>query len=391
MTTQTKFEMAERVRSLPPYLFAEIDRLKKEVRARGVDVIDLGIGDPDLPTPRHIIQALQRAAEDPKNHQYPDYEGLPVFRQAVAQWYKNRFGVDLDPDSEVVSLIGSKEGIANVHYAFVNPGDVVLCPNPGYPVYRTGTLFAGGERYMMPLRRENGFRPDLRAIPEDVARRAKILWLCSPNNPTASLMNRAYFEEAIAFARKYNLIICHDAAYTEIYYETKPISFLELDGAKEVGVEFHSLSKTYNMTGWRIGMVVGNRDVIAGIGKIKTNVDSGIFQAIQLAGVAALTGDQSCVEENRRIYRGRRDALVKGLRAAGLDPIVPEAAFYCWTPVPAGYDSKSFCAHLLDKAGIVVTPGVGFGEYGEGYFRVALTRSQERIEEACERIRKIGY
>lgn len=391
MSTKLVFEMAQRVKELPPYLFAEIDRLKKEVQARGVDVINLGIGDPDLPTPKHIIDALKVAADDPKNHQYPDYEGLPVFRKAVAAWYKSRFKVDLDQATEVVSLIGSKEGIANIHYAFVNPGDVVLCPNPGYPVYRTGTLFAGGERYNMPLKRENNFLPDLDAIPDDIAKRAKILWLCSPNNPTASLMDEAYFKKAIAFARKHNVIVAHDAAYSEIYYEKTPLSFLQVEGAKEVGVEFHSLSKTYNMTGWRIGMVVGNADVVAGIGKIKTNVDSGVFQAVQMAAVAALTGDQQCVEDNRKVYRGRRDALIKGLREAGLDPIIPEAAFYCWIPVPAKYDSKTFCAHLLQNAGIVVTPGVGFGEHGEGYFRVALTQSEDRIREACERIKKLGF
>jgi LL-diaminopimelate aminotransferase len=383
---------AQRLKELPPYLFARIDRMKQEVRAKGVDIIDLGIGDPDQPTPAHIIEKLRSAAGDGENHRYPSYEGMAAFREAAAQWYGRRFNVALDPRDEVVSLIGSKEGIAHIPLAFVNPGERVLVPSPGYPVYKTATLFAGGVQEIMPLRRENRFLPDFSKIPERVLRETRLMFLNYPNNPTAAVAEKAFFEEAIALAKKYNIIICHDFAYSEIAYDgCRPLSFLEVDGARDVCIEFHSLSKTYNMTGWRIGFAVGNRDIVAGLGKIKTNIDSGIFQAVQWAGVAALQGEQQCVEQMRGIYQERRDVLAAGLASAGLDFDLPRATFYVWVCVPPGYTSSEFTLHLLQKAGIVTTPGSGFGEEGEGFIRFALTVDTKRMQEAVERINATGF
>ena len=388
----SKVEVADRIKGLPPYLFAEIDRLKQEVSARGVDIIDLGVGDPDLPTPQRIVDVLKMEADDPKNHRYPSYEGLLQFRESVAGWYKRRFDVDLDPITEVISLIGSKEGIAHIPLAFTNPGDYNLVPDPAYPVYRTATLFAGGESYTMPLLEEKGFLPDLESIPSDVAKKTKLMFLNYPNNPTSAVADRNFFEKVVDFAKAYEIVVCHDAAYTEIAFDGyHPVSFLEVKGARDVGIEFHSLSKTYNMTGWRIGFAVGNRDVIAALGKVKTNIDSGIFQAIQYAGIEALEGDQTCVEEMKRIYQERRDILVKGLREAGLSVEPPRATFYLWIRVPEGYTSKEFASHLLGNAGIVVTPGVGFGEHGEGFIRMAMTVGRDRLIEAVERIKEVGF
>src|SRR5206468_392863 len=305
---------AERIQKLPPYLFAEIDRLKREVAARGADLLNLGIGDPDTPTPAHIVARLREAAGNPANHRYPDYEGLLSFREAAAAWMKSRHGVTLDPATEIVSLIGSKEGIANMAVAFVDPGDVALVPDPGYPVYHIGTSFNGGATYRMPLRRENGFLPDLGAIPDEVARRAKLLWLNYPNDPTAAVAPRSFFADAIRFAEQHNVMIAHDAAYAEIYFGERPPSILEIPGGREVAIEFHSLSKTFNMTGWRVGFAVGNPQLIAGLGQVKTNVDSGVFQAVQEAAIAALSGDYAVVERLRATYRERRDVLVAGLR-----------------------------------------------------------------------------
>ncbi|QQR82040.1 MAG: LL-diaminopimelate aminotransferase [Deltaproteobacteria bacterium] len=383
--------LAERIKNLPPYLFAEIDRLKAEQIKKGVDVIDLGVGDPDVATPKHIIQALQKAAEDAANHQYPSYTGMNSFREAAATWMKNRFGVSLDPVSEVVSLIGSKEGIANFPLAFVNPGDVVLVPSPGYPPYHSGALFAGGVPYHMHLKRELGFLPDLEAIPADIVARAKVMHVNYPNNPTGAIAGKDFYERVIAFAKKHNIIVCADAAYVEQYDQVKPISFLEVPGARDVGIEFHSLSKTYNMTGWRIGFACGNKDIIAGLGKVKTNIDSGIFQAVQHAGIAALTSDQGCVDEMRQIYRRRRQLLVSGLKKLGWDVASAAAAFYVWVAVPKGSDSKTFAKKVLEEAGIVITPGVGFGEGGEGYVRFALTRDENRLQEALQRLEKIKF
>ena len=386
------FEKADRVKRLPPYLFKEIDRLKAEIQAQGADVISLGVGDPDLPTPKHIIAHLQQAAEDPSTHQYPSYSGMNDFKGSVARWYQRRFGVTLDPETEVITLIGSKEGIAHFPLAFINPGDVALIPTPAYPVYAVATMFAGGDSYFMDLVRENDFLPDLTAIPPEMARKAKFMFINYPNNPTGAIAERPFFDKVVEFARTYNVIICHDAAYTEMGLDGyRPMSFLEVPGAKEVGIEFHSLSKTYNMTGWRLGFAVGNAHILDGLGQIKSNIDSGAFNAIQRAGITALESDQSCVAEMQRIYQERRDVLIAGLRSVGLQPEVPKASFYVWCPTPKGYSSADFTSLLLRQAGIVTTPGSGFGLPGEGYVRMALTVSKERIAEAVQRIRKLSF
>jgi LL-diaminopimelate aminotransferase len=384
--------LADRLTKLPPYLFAEIDKKKREVRARGVDVIDLGIGDPDLPTPSHIVRALQGAAEKPEHHRYPSYEGLLAFRQAAADWYAKRFGVRLDAQTEVLALIGSKEGTAHMPLAFVNPGDIVLVPDPGYPVYAAGAWFAGGQCHFMPLRRANGFRPDFTDIPREVARRAKLMYLNYPNNPTAAVASLEFFRDAVDFARRHEILVCHDAMYSELKFDGhQPPSLLEVDGAREVAVEFHSLSKTYSMTGWRLGFCVGNAAAVAGLGAIKTNVDSGVFEAVQEAGIAALTGPQDTAEQYRTTYRERRDVVVQGLQRLGWDVDVPKATFFVWAPVPGGTDSRAFASRLLEEAGVVVTPGVGFGPSGEGFYRIALTIGLDRLAEAMERLRKLAW
>ncbi len=387
-----RIEKAKRIEQIPPYLFAEIDKKKEEMRQKGMDLIDLGIGDPDLPTPKLIIERLKVASENPKNHRYPSYEGMIEFRTAVAQWYDRRFGVKLDPRTEVLSLIGSKEGIAHIPLAFVNPGDYVLIPNPGYPVYRVSTLFAGGIPYFLPLRKENGFLPRLSEIPEAVAQKARIIFINYPNNPTSAIAERSFFEEIVAFARRYQIIVCHDAAYSEIAFDGyQPLSFLEVEGAKEVGVEFHSLSKTFNMTGWRIGFVVGHSEIVSGLGRIKTNIDSGLFQAIQEAGTEALNHLDTPLPEIINIYERRRDVMVKGLQEIGLEVDHPRATFYLWIQVPKGYSSAQFATLLIEKGGIVATPGNGFGEEGEGYIRMAITVDETRLKEAIERLKRIKF
>lgn len=383
-------EQAERLRRLPPYLFKEIDRQKAEVKARGVDIIDLGVGDPDLPTPGHIIEAMKVAAADPSNHQYPSYSGMNDFKYAVAEWYKDRFGVALDPEKEVLSLIGSKEGIAHLPLAFINPGDLALVPTPAYPVYHTATLFAGGESYFMPLLEENNFLPDLDSIPKETAGKARLMFINYPNNPTAAVADLDFFNRVIEFARSNKILVCHDAAYTEMGFDGyRPPSFMEADGAKDVGIEFHSLSKTFNMTGWRIGFAVGSEDAIAGLGTIKSNIDSGVFQAIQIAGIKAIRADQSCVRENMEIYTRRRNLMLEGLRKAGFAVEEPKATFYMWVRVPEGFTSTQLASRLLEE-GVVVTPGNGFGEPGEGYFRIALTQKRDRLTEAIERIKALN-
>lgn len=385
-----RIELADRIKNLPPYLFARIDAMKAEAKKRGVDLIDMSIGDPDMPTPRHIVEAMKSAVEKPEHHKYPSYEGMISYREAVSRWYRRRFNVSLDPAAEVLSLIGSKEGIGHIPLAFVNPGDVVLCPSPGYPVYSIAALFAGGEPYFMPLTEENGFLPDFSAIPEEVLKRAKIMFLNYPNNPTSAAADDDFFRRAIDLADRYGIIVCHDAAYSEIYYDgRRPISFLEVDGARDVGVEFHSLSKTYNMTGWRVGFAVGNSEVIAGLGKIKTNLDSGVFQAIQEASIVALDTGDDLLSSIRATYQARRDALFEGLSEMGVGVTKPDATFYLWAKVPDGFTSEDFAVHLLDRAGVLGTPGNGFGEPGEGYIRFALTVSVERTKEAVERIRGV--
>jgi LL-diaminopimelate aminotransferase len=380
---------ADRISHLPPYLFAAIDRAKKEARAKGVDVIDLSVGDPDLPTPAHIVEALGRAALDTSNHQYPSYEGKLTFRKAVADWYKQTFNVDLDPMKEVLTLIGSKEGIAHAPLAFLNPGDMALVPDPAYPVYSTATAFAGGVPKIMPLLPENRFLPDLDAIDPAVARKAKLMFLNYPNNPIGASADNSFFKKLIDYARDYDIIVMHDNPYSEIYFEgERSQSILETEGAKDVAVEFHSLSKTYNMTGWRIGSVVGNSDVIAGIGKIKSNIDSGTFGAVQDAGIAALESPKEVVDDIRKIYKHRIEILYRALRDLGLKLEKPRATLYLWAFV--GGSSIEYTQKLLDKTGIVATPGVGFGQYGEGYIRFSITQATDRIEEAVVRLEKMG-
>jgi LL-diaminopimelate aminotransferase len=375
---------AQRMGSLPPYLFARIDAMKAEKIEQGVDIIDLGVGDPDLPTPPHIVEALCTAARDPKNHHYPSYAGLPAFRSAVADWFQNRFHVTLDPKNQILSLMGSKDGIAHIPEAFINPGDVVLAPSPGYPVYRTSTLFAEGTIHEMPLTAEAGFLPVLDDIPKEVVAKAKLLFLNYPNNPTSAVAPMKFYDEVVTFARDHNIVVVSDNAYSEISFDGyKSPSFLEADGAMEVGVEMHSLSKTYNMTGWRLGMAVGNAEILAGLGRVKTNVDSGVFDAVQHAGIAALSGPQECISEACAVYKERRDVLVSGLSSLGYQVTAPKATFYVWMPVD---DCMAFAARLLNEAGIVATPGLGFGSSGEGYVRFALTRPVERIQEALDRI-----
>ena len=354
-------------------------------------IINLGIGDPDLPTPAPIVEQMRQAVGNPKHHQYPSYEGMLSFRQAVADWYQRRFGVTLNSADEVLTLIGSKEGIGHVPLAFVDPGDVVLVPSPGYPVYPVGASFAGGTPYLMPLTKAHRYLPALRAIPKDVARKAKLMFLNYPNNPTSATAGKDFFKRVVEFASEHRIIVCHDAAYSEIYYDgRRPPSFLEVDGSKEVGVEFHSLSKTFNMTGWRIGFAVGNKQVLAGLGKVKSNLDSGAFQAVQEAGSTALRQGDSLADGIRAVYQERRDVLLPGLKRVGLEVEPLHAAFYVWVTVPKGFTSVSFTAHLLERAGIVTTPGNGFGEAGEGYIRMTLCAPKERLLEAVSRMEKAG-
>jgi len=384
------FALADRLKQLPPYLFAEIDRMRNEARAAGADIIDLGVGDPDLPTYPHIVTRLQEAAADPSHHRYPSYAGMESFRRAIATWFQKRYGVALDPNGEVISMLGSKEGIGHIPLAFVNPGDVVLVPDPGYPVYYAGTILAGGRPVLMPLLRENRFLPDYSRIDPADLKRAKMIFLNYPNNPTAAVAPVEFLRESVEFARRHGLILCHDAAYNEMSYDGyKAPSLLQVEGGKEVGIEFHSFSKTFNMTGWRAAFAVGNRQILSGLGAVKANLDSGLFEAIQEAGIAALLGPEEEREEVRRIYTRRRDILVEGLQRAGFRVEKPKATFYLWVPVPEGISSMDFCARLLKEAAIVSTPGVGFGSYGEGFIRFTLTVSEERLQEAVQRIRKL--
>lgn len=385
-------EEAKRIQQLPPYLFARIEKKIEKAKAEGVDVISLGIGDPDRPTPGHIIDNLCEQAHNPENHRYPSSVGMLSFRDAVSQYYKNRFGVEIDSKTEAVSLLGSKEGIAHISFCYLDPGDVALIPDPGYPVYGIGAMLAGAKPYTMPLKAENGFLPDLDAIPAEIAGKAKLMFLNYPNNPTGAIANDDFYKKVIAFAKEYDIIVCHDAAYQDIAFEGyRPPSFMEYPGAKEVGIEFGSCSKSYNMTGWRIGWAVGNAKVIEALGRIKSNIDSGVFQAVQYAGIAALTGPQDCTFEMSEVYRERRDILIDGLNSMGWNMQKTKATIYLWVPVPKGYDSMSFAEHVFEKTGVVITPGNGYGEYGEGYFRIALTVEKERALEAINRLKeKVG-
>ncbi len=389
------FTLSKKLQSLPPYLFFEIDKAKRKARAEGRDIIDLGIGDPDWPTPKHIIEKLYQAAQDPANHKYALDQGMPVLRQAVSDWYKKRFNIELNPDNEVLPLIGSKEGIAHFPLAFLNEGDYTLVPDPCYPPYKGGTILAGGKPYLMPLLESNAFLPDLKKIPQRILKKAKMIFINYPNNPTGRTADKDFYLSVIEFAKKNKLIVVSDLAYSEMSYDGyQPLSFLELVGARDVGIEFHSLSKTYNMTGWRVGFACGNQELVSALAKVKSNVDSGIFSAVQLAGVAALTGPQEHIKNMCQMYQQRRDVLILGLNSLGWQVEPPKATFYVWIKVPAkaaakGMDSIKFSALLLDKANIVATPGVGFGEYGQGYIRMALTVPKERIQEAIQRLKKL--
>ena len=367
-------KIARRVANLPPYLFVEISKKIAEKKARGEEVVSFGIGDPDIPTPPHIIEKLREAALDPANHRYPESEGLPQLHKAIADWYQKRFGVALDPDKEVLPVIGAKEGIAHIAFCFIDPGDTALVPDPGYPVYGIGTQLAGGRPFYMPLYPKNGFLPDLKAIPEPVARKSKLMWINYPNNPTGAVAEIEFFERVIEFARKYEIPVCHDGPYSEVAYDGyQASSFMQAAGAKDVGIEFHSLSKTYNMTGWRIGMAVGNAEMIGALRTLKSNMDSGIPQAIQQMAIAALSGPQDCIAEHNALYQRRRDLVVEGLNKIGLQAYTPKASLYVWARVPEGYTSAEFAQDLLEQVGVVVTPGTGYGRNGEGYVRLSLT------------------
>jgi len=384
------FRLYKKLESLPPYLFLEIDKAKRKAKAEGRDVIDLGVGDPDQPTPKNIIDKLYHAAQDPATHRYALDQGMPVLRQAISDWYKRRFGVMLAADNEVLPLIGSKEGIAHFPLAFLDAGEYSLIPDPCYPPYKGGTILAGGKIHLMPLLEKNNFLPDLDKIPLSVRKKAKIMFINYPNNPTGRIADKDFYRKVVDFAVKNNIIVVSDLAYSEMSYDGyKPPSFLEVEGAKEVGIEFHSLSKTYNMTGWRVGFASGNTQLVSALAKVKSNIDSGIFSAVQLAGVEALTGPQEHIEKMCSMYQERRDVLVTGLKALGWEVDSPKATFYVWLKVPKNMDSIKFCALVLEKANIVVTPGIGFGQFGEGYFRMALTVSKERMKEAVLRLKKV--
>lgn len=386
-----KFEEANRLKKLPPYLFAEIDRIIRQKKEKGEDVISLGIGDPDIPTPDLIIEALCREARNSNNHRYPSSYGLKEFNWSVANFYKKRFGVDLDPESEVIPLWGSKEGIADIAYTYVNPGDYTLVPNPSYLVYKIGTMFAGGISYALPLREENNFLVNFEEIDRKIANKARLLYINYPNNPTSASCNLKFFEKTREFAEKYNIIVCHDNAYSDVFFEPneKPASFLSAKGAKDYGIEFNSLSKTFNMTGWRIGYAVGNKKVIESLGKYKTNVDSGIFNAVQYASIEALNNYEELVKQNIETYRKRREIIFESFDKTGIGYFHSDATIYIWAKVPKNYTSGTFTELLLNKANVVVTPGNAFGEYGEGYFRISITLPDGRLKEALERIKRV--
>lgn len=385
-------QFAKRLEKIPPYLFAEIDRKRDEMVAKGVDIINMGVGDPDKPTPSPIVQAMHEAIDDPSTHNYPPYQGTKDFREAAVRWMERRFGVkDLNPNTEVVSSIGSKEAIHNTFLAFVEAGDYTLIPDPGYPVYRTSTIFAGGEFHTMPLLPENSFLPDLDAIPQEVARKAKLLWINYPNNPTGALADLEFFEKLVAYCKQYDILLCHDHAYSEMAYDGyKPPSVLQVPGAKDIAIEFHSLSKSYNMTGWRVGFVVGSSHGIKGLGQVKTNVDSGVFKAIQRAAIAAYSTSEQELQAVMSVYQNRRNIIVEGLQSLGWEIEAPKATLYVWAKVPQGYTSTEFVTLLLDKCGIIVPPGNGYGAAGEGFFRIALTVADERMHEAIKRMKEAG-
>jgi len=379
--------LAKRLAELPPYLFVEISKKIAQKKASGEEVISFAIGDPDMQTPEHILKSLCQAAREPENHRYPETEGLPELRKAIAEWYKKRFGIELDADSEVLPLIGSKEGIGHIAWCLLNPGDVALVPDPGYPVYSMATILADAKPYYMPLLEENGFLPNLESVPGDIVNKARVIWINYPNNPTGAVAGIDFFNKVTAFAKENQLVVCHDGPYSEIAFDGyKPVSFLEAQGAKDVGIEFHSLSKSYNMTGWRIGMAVGNAELIDALKRFKSNLDSGIPQAIQQAAVTALSGSQECIEKQNKIYQRRRDLVIEALKDIGLEATTPKASLYVWAKVPEGFTSAEFATDLLDKVGVAVTPGNGYGPSGEGYVRLSLTISDAGLVKGLSRL-----
>jgi LL-diaminopimelate aminotransferase len=389
MSQQVRMLQSQRLQKIGAYLFADLDRKQDALKAKGVDVINLGVGDPDLPTPEHIIRALEDGARDPRSHRYPPYVGTTEFRRATAAWFQQRFGVTLDPDRQVLALIGSKEGLAHLPWAMLNPGEVALVPDPGYPVYRSATIMAEGEPVALPLLADRLFLPDLDAIPPDVARRARLMFLNYPNNPTGATADMEFLAKAVAFAKRHDLVLVHDNAYSEITFDGyRAPSVLQVPGALDVAIELHSLSKTFNMTGWRIGFAVGNAEAVNALGVVKTNVDSGVFRAVQHAGIAALTGPQDVVKPALARYQARRDRLVSGLRAVGWKAPSPKATLYIWMPTPNGQSSVTFAADVLERTGVVITPGVGYGAHGDGFVRLSLTTPDDRLDEAVARIRR---
>jgi len=384
-------EEADRLKNLPPYLFAEIDRVIKEKRSNGIDVISLGIGDPDMPTPEPIIEALYKAARDNDNHRYPSSYGLLDFKRSISSFYKRRFGVDLDPENEIITLIGSKTAIANMAYTYINPGDLSIVPDPAYLVYSIGTMFAGGKSFKVPLLEKNDFLLDIDSIDSITAENAKLFYINYPNNPTSATCDIDFFNKIVNFAKEHKILVCHDNAYSDIFEDpdNKPISFLNAKGAKDVGIEINSLSKTFNMTGWRLAYAVGNSEVIQSLGKYKTNVDSGAFNAVQFAGKSALDGYESFINKNNAIYTARKNMVKSALDKLSINYFDSDATIYIWSKVPEGYTSTSFAKMLLEKADVVVTPGSAFGDSGEGFFRISLTISDDRLEEAISRIGKV--
>ncbi len=384
-------KISKRLEQIPPYLFAQIDKKIDEAKAKGIDIISLGIGDPDTPTLPNIVEAMHKAIDNSQNHDYPPYQGTKTFREASAKWMQKRFGVNLNSENEVLALIGSKEGIAHIFFAFVDAGDITLVPDPGYPVYQNATILAGGEPYIMPLLEENHFLPDFDKIPAEIAKKAKLMFLNYPNNPTGAVADLNFYQKAVDFAKKYDILICNDQAYSEMTYEGyKAPSILQIEGAKEVAIEFYSHSKSYNMTGWRIGFACGNKEAITALGTIKNNIDSGVFKAIQEAAIEAYETPKEVIENLNKMYAKRRDIVENGLRELGWNIQSSKATFYLWLPTPNKMPSADFAAMMIEKAHVVVPPGIGYGKCGEGYFRIALTKDEETLKKAIARMKQAG-
>lgn len=386
-------KFAKRTETLPPYLFAEIDKKRLAAIERGVDIINMGIGDPDQPTFPNIVEAMKKAVEDPSTHNYPPYQGTKEFREAAVKWFEKRFGEKFDADKECVSLIGSKEAIHNLIFAIIDQGDIGLVPDPGYPVYKSSTLLCGGTPYLLPLEEKNDWLPDLTKIPTDIAQKASMITVCYPNNPTGAIAPLEFYNELIAFAKKYDIIVHSDNAYSELGFDGyEAPSIFNAKGAKDIAIECHSLSKSYNMTGWRVGFAVGNEKIVKALSTVKTNIDSGVFKAIQRAAIEAFNTPKETIQKNIKMYQERRDAAIEGFKTLGCNLKSPKGSLYVWAPIPTGFKSSSeFAALMLDKCGIVVPPGNGYGNCGEGYFRIALTISKERIKEGFERMKKEGF